>query len=357
MNISIALATWNGERFLRDQLDSLAAQTFLPHEVVVSDDGSTDETLAILEDFTATAPFPVTVRANQKRLGYAENFLQAAAMCSGDYIAFCDQDDVWLERKLARSKEALQASGAGLLIHRNIVATEGLIPTRRRIPSFRRSFTAAPLRVDVWKPVPGNAMVVSGAVLKLDFSHRPRGRSRSGAPMTHDEWTYFIATAIGSTHFLSEALVYYRQHAANVFGTPSLPSLGRTIEPAPADYRFLAERAMERAAFLEEFAISSSFARDSFKAAAGHYRALAGRLEARAAVYSPRAGSARRLGRVALLAAKRGYRSRTRGGLGLRSFFKDAIRSPLPLSARRNDVEPLTPSSVGESRKPDSGQT
>ena len=357
MKISVALTTWNGDRFLRDQLESLAAQGSLPHELVVSDDGSTDGTLAILEDFSATAPFPVTVSANQKRLGYAENFLHATSMCSGDYIAFCDQDDVWLETKLARSREALQASGAVLLIHRNIVATEELIPTRKRTPSFRRSFTAPPLRVDPWRLVPGNAMVVSREVLEVDFSRRPRGLGLSDAPMTHDEWTYFIATAVGSTHFSSEVLAYYRQHAANVFGTPSRPPLGRTMSPVPGDYRFLAERAQERAAFLEELE-AAPLARDSLERAARHYRVLASRLEARAAVFSPRAGIGRRLGRVGALAATGGYRPRTRGGLGLRSLFKDAIGSLLPRSVRRDDERPrASRASGGEQRKPRSGKT
>jgi len=358
VKISVALATWNGERFLRDQLESLLAQTSLPHEVVVSDDGSTDGTLAILEDFRANAPFPVTVSANRKRLGYAENFLHAATKCGGDYIAFCDQDDVWLPGKLARSNEALQASGAELLIHRNIVATEELVPTRKRTPAFRRSLTASPLRVDAWMLAPGNAMVVSREVLEVDFSHRPRGLGQPDAPMTHDEWTYFIATAIGSTHFLSEPLVYYRQHTANVFGTPSRSPLGRTILPAPEDYRFLAACAMERAAFFEELASSPSVAGDSFQRAAGYYRGMAGRLEARAAVYSPRAGIGRRLERVAVLTAAGGYRPRTRGGLGFRSFLKDAIGSLFFQSARLDDAPPLPQStSAGDQQKPHSGKT
>ena len=324
MRISIALATLNGERFLSEQLGSLIAQTHVPHEVVVSDDGSTDRTLEILEEFRATAPFTVSIRANRTRLGYAENFLQAAAMCTGDFIAFCDQDDVWLSSKLARGAELLEATGALLMIHRNAVVTEDLVPSGRREPAFNRSFTAAPLRIYPWLPVPGNAMVFSRSVFDVDFSLRPNGLGRACAPMTHDEWTYFIATALGSTHFASEVLGYYRQHGGNVFGAP-----GRQLRysGAPEDYRFLKERAIERSAFFEGLAKVNTVRRDRCESAAAYYRTLAARLEARASVYSPQAGIARRFGRFARLAATGGYRPRTRGGFGLPSLLKDGIGS------------------------------
>jgi glycosyltransferase involved in cell wall biosynthesis len=83
LKISIALATFNGARFLKDQLASLVEQTFLPAELVVTDDGSTDETLAILEWFSHVAPFHVSVHLNHQRLGYGMNFLKAASLCSG----------------------------------------------------------------------------------------------------------------------------------------------------------------------------------------------------------------------------------------------------------------------------------
>src|SRR4051812_17314881 len=100
--VSIALATYNGARYLHAQLDSLLAQTLKPEELVVGDDGSNDETLTILKDFALTAPFPTRIQVNAARLGYADNFLATAARCSSPLIAFCDQDDVWMPTKLQR---------------------------------------------------------------------------------------------------------------------------------------------------------------------------------------------------------------------------------------------------------------
>ncbi|MGA8529432.1 MAG: glycosyltransferase, partial [Acidobacteriaceae bacterium] len=99
--ISVAMATYNGEKYIREQLDSIARQSLLPYELVVTDDGSTDGTLEMVEDFARSAPFPVKIHRNDVRLGFADNFFKAASLCEGELIAFSDQDDVWLEDKLS----------------------------------------------------------------------------------------------------------------------------------------------------------------------------------------------------------------------------------------------------------------
>lgn len=99
--ISIAMCTYNGARFLQEQLASIAAQQRLPDEMVVCDDGSTDTTLEILEKFSQTVSFPVRIVRNPVNLGSTKNFEQAMRLCTGDLIALSDQDDVWLPHKLA----------------------------------------------------------------------------------------------------------------------------------------------------------------------------------------------------------------------------------------------------------------
>jgi glycosyltransferase involved in cell wall biosynthesis len=99
-SVSVALCTYNGARFLDEQLASLAAQTWRPLELVVCDDRSTDSTLAILAKFASTASFPVRIVQNGAWLGYKSNFKKAACLCQGELITFCDQDDIWLPTKL-----------------------------------------------------------------------------------------------------------------------------------------------------------------------------------------------------------------------------------------------------------------
>ena len=109
MRLSIAMATWNGARYLREQLDSFRAQSRLPDELVVCDDHSTDGTTAILEEFRRTAPFHVNILVNPKQIGYVGNFEQAVEMCEGDVILLSDQDDVWLPEKLAEHEAVYRA--------------------------------------------------------------------------------------------------------------------------------------------------------------------------------------------------------------------------------------------------------
>ncbi|HIE59179.1 MAG TPA: glycosyltransferase, partial [Hydrogenothermaceae bacterium] len=94
MRISIALATYNGDTYLQDQLNSYIAQERLPDEMVVCDDVSKDETVAILEAFQKVAPFEVQIIKNETNLGYTKNFEKALSLCSGDIVFFSDQDDV-----------------------------------------------------------------------------------------------------------------------------------------------------------------------------------------------------------------------------------------------------------------------
>jgi len=106
--LSVAMCTYNGEQYLQEQLDSIIAQTRLPNEVVVCDDGSTDATLQILDEFQETAPFPVRIYRNGTRLGPTKNFEKAIKLCSGNVIALSDQDDVWMPHKLERLEEVLK---------------------------------------------------------------------------------------------------------------------------------------------------------------------------------------------------------------------------------------------------------
>ena len=118
LSISIALCTYNGERFLRKQLDSYIQQTRLPDELVICDDGSKDRTLEILEEFAAKAPFSVRIYQNVQNLGWSKNFEKAINLCTGDLIALSDQDDEWLSHKLAKIEGFfVRGANTGYVLH------------------------------------------------------------------------------------------------------------------------------------------------------------------------------------------------------------------------------------------------
>jgi hypothetical protein len=225
MGISVAMATYNGERFIREQLDSLANQQHLPTEVVIADDASSDKTVAIAQQFAQTAPFPVRIQPHKNRVGYRANFMRAARVCSSDLIAFCDQDDIWWPRKLALCIEPFRDPAVLLTYHNAKVVTE----TGERIGSLDH-LASAPLtpplsRCPMRRTVPlGFTQVFRRCILEFsDLREMSLDVNNLMAPMAHDQWMFFIASVFGNIAYLDEALVCYRQHASNAFGwTPPL---------------------------------------------------------------------------------------------------------------------------------------
>ena len=98
--ISVALCTYNGEKYLAEQLDSILSQENPVDEIVVCDDGSTDNTQSILQDYQARFPELFRIFINEKNLGYVANFEKALSLCTGDLIFLCDQDDIWHQDKV-----------------------------------------------------------------------------------------------------------------------------------------------------------------------------------------------------------------------------------------------------------------
>jgi glycosyltransferase involved in cell wall biosynthesis len=307
--VSVALATFNGERFLAEQLDSMARQRVPPHELVVSDDGSTDGTIAIAEAFARRSPFPVDLEVNDQQLGFADNFLKAAARCCGDAVAFCDQDDVWLPDRIGRAAQALAMPGVALAVHANYVTRGGLRPTGATFPAIKRDHVAPPCSTDPWLHIPGMAMTFSRQLAQVPSQRRPPSHDLAGAAIRHDEWVYLLARVTGSIAFVAEPLGLYRQHGANVTGAPQRGALAfvRQIRATQSDY-YAARRdqAAGSAAVLAELAATE---RDpALAAGAIEYEALARTLARRVPLYDRDQGRRTRLRQLSALAVDGGYR-------------------------------------------------
>jgi glycosyltransferase involved in cell wall biosynthesis len=167
MRISIALATCNGARFLPEQLESLLLQSHAPYELIVSDDSSTDETLAIIANFSRRAPFAVKFCSNAGPLGFTENSLKAASACNGDAIAFCAQYDVWREDKLELCAAELAREDVCLVLHQFVATDNQLQDWGGCVPRTRSSMTLERLQPEpelAW--LPGCAMVFRRPVLR-----------------------------------------------------------------------------------------------------------------------------------------------------------------------------------------------
>jgi glycosyltransferase involved in cell wall biosynthesis len=219
VHISIALATYNGERFLEPQLASIAAQTTLPAELVVSDDGSTDKTIDTIKTFAKTAPFEVRILEKEKRLGFSDNFLYAAANCRHELVAFSDQDDVWLPDKLRIAHDRIVADGSLLAMHTLTKTDEALNPIGPWNQGIDGDAVFEPLELTPYKTGWGNSLLFHRSLLNLiDPAKRPRMPEQPSRPMTHDTWIYVLADGLGRVSHIGQPLILYRQHGTNTVG-------------------------------------------------------------------------------------------------------------------------------------------
>lgn len=219
LRVSVAMCTFNGGRHLEEQLRSIAEQTRLPYEVIVCDDGSTDDTIATLRAFKANAPFAVTIVKNTERMGSTRNFEQAIEMSRGELIALCDQDDRWLPHKLQRLSDCLidnpflggvfsdaeLIDGDGKRVGKTLFARHRFTQARQR--SFVNCPTATLLKHDI----------VTGATLMFRSAIR---RYCSPIPTTwvHDGWLAWMLALHSRLTLISEPLIEYRIHAAQQLG-------------------------------------------------------------------------------------------------------------------------------------------
>jgi len=216
--ISIALATYNGAAFLDEQLRTLAEQTVRPHELVVADDGSTDNTLAIIEAFAEAAPFAVRILEVSKRLGYRLNFRRAATACTGDLIAFCDQDDIWSPRKLEVVARAFDDPEV-LLVYHNATVFDGATTRPLHLSEIELPSLASPAPL---KTVNGLLQTFRADLRRFDdLWDRSIDHNEGRVILAHDQWYLFLAMFLGKVRFIDQSLLNYRQHTNNVFGVKS----------------------------------------------------------------------------------------------------------------------------------------
>lgn len=329
VTVSVAMATYNGERFLQEQLDSLARQTLLPCELVVCDDGSTDGTLAILEKFAREAPFPVRIFRNEVRLGYGPNFLRAASLCSGELIAFCDQDDVWLEEKLARCSDLIFSTDSNLVIHSGMVVDERLKPLGTLTASARRPTQLDSCARGGWRSLGYRIAMCAG--FTFVFRSRllrvmPPAPPVAGPGVGHEPWLLFAAEATGRVFLIPDALALYRQHGSNAVGFLKRPSSDRSVfEVGHAEYLRQAKKAEGCAELLAEAAEREPELRPRLLKAKHWQEERSRSLTCRAALYASSSSFTAAMGRLSSMIWSGTYRPISRGGLGLRSLAKDLL--------------------------------
>lgn len=221
--ISVAMCTYNGSRYLLDQLNSIANQTLLPHEIVICDDCSTDNTVDILKEFREHTKIDVRIFSNDVNLGSSRNFEKAISLCSGDIIALADQDDIWNPEKIEKLVDALsEKNNCALVFSDAEVVDENIQDLGYRLWESGNVQFGERLKSRFIKhgalDVLIRRYIVTGATMAF------RGNLKNlvlpiADSWVHDGWIAFILAAIGKEAvFVEEPLIQYRQHTAQQIG-------------------------------------------------------------------------------------------------------------------------------------------
>lgn len=220
MRLSIALCTYNGERYLQEQLDSILNQTQLPDEVIICDDQSSDNTWNILVKFKEQAGFAVHLLKNDANLGSTMNFAQAIRLCSGDIIFLADQDDVWSPGKLQIMADVFaRDQDVGMVFSDAVVTNEQLQPYALSLwqcVQFNEKIQELVLQGRLW-----SKLFAKGYVTGATMAFRSQWRSLlEPFPTTwvHDEWITFIMDLVSTVKFVPDKLIQYRVHEKQQLG-------------------------------------------------------------------------------------------------------------------------------------------
>lgn len=208
--VLVLLCTYNGEKFLNQQLESIYYQKDVEVKVIINDDGSTDQTLGILEFWKKQSLILKTFHSN--RIGSTEAFLSLLKISSAmefDFFAFSDQDDVWHENKLSKQIKEMDKSEALMVTSpRDLINSDGHVIGRTK--SLPKALTWRNALVE--NSAPGNTQLISKTGI-IFFKNAPAGIKY------HDAWTYLVLSTFGSVSLVPTPLLEYRLHEENQLGT------------------------------------------------------------------------------------------------------------------------------------------
>lgn len=220
--VAVIMASYNGEKYVRQQIESIFASGFGDFEIFIYDDGSKDNTIGIISELEQQHPGRIHLHQNETNLGVTRNFLQAVARAEADYIMLCDQDDVWkpnkIEKTLNRMKALEKRMGRDLPL---AVFTDAVIVDERLSKisdSFFRFNHLNPKKTDLAHILMENKLIgctvmVNAFVGKLLKQYPIPEHARF-----HDWWIALLASSMGKISFIDEGTLYYRQHGGNLVG-------------------------------------------------------------------------------------------------------------------------------------------
>lgn len=206
--VSVALCTFNGEKYLSQQLDSLINQSYLNLEIVIVDDASTDKTLEILKRYQGNNP-AIKLILNEKNIGFNQNFKKAIKLCTADYVAIADQDDIWELNKIALMMDKI---GDNLLMYHDsaYIDREGKL-TGKSIRSHHRFVSGkCAEKLVYYNCVAGHTCLIKKELIAItpEFDQY----------FYYDWWLAYTAACTGKINYLTDKLVLHRKYEESSTG-------------------------------------------------------------------------------------------------------------------------------------------
>lgn len=207
--VSVVMATYNGAKYLKEQIESILQQTYPNLELIIVDDGSKDETISIIQSYQQKHD-NIFLYTNPENLGVTRTFEKGAQMAKGAFVAFSDQDDVWMLHKIETLISHIGEHDAvysnSLLVDAN---GKSLGKSFTSIMNMKTYYSGAPFLLS--NSVPGHTILIKKSFLDSILPFPPK--------MLFDLWIGFNAASNHGIHFVDEVLVHYRQHDTNTIGT------------------------------------------------------------------------------------------------------------------------------------------
>lgn len=204
--VSVVMCTYNGERFLEEQLDSILNQSWINLEILIADDASTDNTWSMLQSY-AKKDARIQLFKNEKRLGYTENFSRNCARVTAPFLVIADQDDVWHLQKIEKLMAALPVS-APMIYCDSIRFSDTLPRDAKPNPKYRRFEGTEILKLALFNTISGHALLARTSFIHslLPFPDE----------LMYDWYAGAVAATQGGVVYFPETLVYQRVHDRNV---------------------------------------------------------------------------------------------------------------------------------------------
>jgi glycosyltransferase involved in cell wall biosynthesis len=231
--IVILLAAYNGEKFIRDQIESILTQTYTDWRLVIQDDCSTDSTYDIALQYAAKYPEKISsVSRYENSGGAANNFFSMLKYAAGDYMMFSDNDDIWLPEKISVTLDKMHELEAKfgitrpLLVHTDLQVVDSQLHVISESLLKRQNLDCSNRQLNhllAQNVVTGCTLMANRQLLGMV------GDSPMNAVM-HDWWLALIAAAFGEIGFVKQPTILYRQHGANQVGAPNTKSVGYYIK-------------------------------------------------------------------------------------------------------------------------------